>query len=125
MIINMKDFNEFINNSKLPFKTYYSYNPYIKTYKDIGLYFKNPIIYNKLFNNSNENITVEHILWFIKDYYKDFITYIKINNENSFQVHILDDKYALENWKKIINKLGWNIVLETKNNVNFQLDIEK
>lgn len=111
-------------NIQFPFKTYYRYNTDFKTYNDVDLYLNQPIIYNKLFDNSNEHITINDILNFIKNYYTDYIlTFIPIS-DNYFQLTMVNEECVINNWKNIIQKLGWFIISEEKIENIIRLDIK-
>ena len=112
-------------NIQFPLKTYYRYNTDFKTYNDVDLYLNQPIIYNKLFDNSNEHITINDILNFIKNYYVDYIlTFIPIS-DNYFQLTMVNEECVINNWKNIIQKLGWFIISEEKFENIIRLDIKK
>ena len=118
--------NEKINKGKLPFVKYYSYNPDFKTYGDIYLSFKHPIIYKKLFSNSNEEISLDEIVDFIKSAYADLIKSVNINNQHSFQITMLFHKQGVKYCIDVINKLGWRIIDKDVTIMNdVILDIEK
>lgn len=112
-------------NIQFPLKTYYRYNTDFKTYNDVDLYLNQPIIYNKLFDNSNEHITINDILNFIKNYYVDYIlTFIPIS-DNYFQLTMVNEECVINNWKNIIQKLGWFIISEEKFENIIRLDIKR